>query len=469
MTMLGIEINDAAIFAVDGRGEPVSSPGYAIAGDDGILVGFDAWKMARLHPRQTTNRFWCDLSDQPLTKFADGQISSADLAHAQLQHLCGQFAGDLEGAVFAVPAYWSGEQLGLLLGIAEDLAIPVKGLVDSAVAATRREYRGRELLHLDATLHELTITRITQSGNSALGDRLTVDRVSVVGLERTCTEFIASQFVRSTRFDPLHDGKSEQYLYDNLYSWLSRLQHEKDIALTIEFGGNEFNTTVNRTELANRITEYMEPALQQVRNLLAVGTPTGLQVSNRLANFPGLIDALAQLPQASVFVLEPAAAAFGALYRARHLVTSDEGVGLTTALPWDQPAVDFQESSGDSTEVAPALERRPTHVLFEGYAYRLGDRAFSIGSELSPGEYGIALAGGTNGVSRRHCTVRIGTHGIEVTDHSRYGTRLNGHLIEGAAILQSGDILSLGNPPIEFHLITEVAADRDGRLTSDGA
>jgi len=469
MTILGVELNDAAVIAVDGRSEPVSSPGYAVARDGEILVGFDAWKQARLHPRQTTNRFWHELSDQPLAIFGDGRISSADLAHAQLQHLCGEFAGDLEAAVFAVPAHWSGEQLGLLLGIAQDLAIPVKGLVDSAVAATRREYRGGELLHLDASLHELTITRIAQSGECSLGKRLTVDRVNIVGLERACTEFIAARFVQSTRFDPLHDGRSEQYLYDNLYSWLSRLQREKDISLSIESGGNEFSVTIRRTELANRIIEFFEPALQQVRNQLAVDIPTGLQVSSRLADFPGLIDALAQLSQVSVFVLEPAAAASGALSRGQHLVTSDEGVGLTTALPWDQPAVDIQKSFGDAIESVPALERRPTHVLFDGYAYRLEQRAFSVGLELSPGEFGIALPGGTQGVSRRHCTIRVGTQGVEVVDHSRYGTRLNGHVIEGAAILQSGDVLSLGSPPIEFHLITEVAAERGNRLTSDGA
>ena len=43
-----------------------------------------------------------------------------------------------------------------------------------------------------------------------------------------------------------------------------------------------------------------------------------------------------------------------------------------------------------------------------------------------------------------------------VTDHSRFGTSLNGHAIDGSAILQVGDILSLGSPPRELQLITEV-------------
>ena len=46
-----------------------------------------------------------------------------------------------------VPGYWSTEQLGLLLGIAGELRIPVAGLLDSAVGATRSHYQGREFFH----------------------------------------------------------------------------------------------------------------------------------------------------------------------------------------------------------------------------------------------------------------------------------------------------------------------------------
>jgi hypothetical protein len=54
-------------------------------------------------------------------------------------------------------------------------------------------------------------------------------------------------------------------------------------------------------------------------------------------------------------------------------------------------------------------------------------------------------------------------------DHSRFGTRLNGHRVDGSAILQSGDVVSLGNPGSEFLLITEVTADSSSQVESDGA
>ncbi len=458
MAILGIELNDAALAVCDGQSAPVTAPGYAVATDGGVIFGGEAWKTARLHPRRTTNRFWCEISDQPLAKFMDGQFGAADLAHDQLRQLIAGFGKAIDGAVFAMPPQWSTEQLGLLLGIAQDLALPVTGFVDSAVAATRREYQGGALLHLDASLHGLTITRMHQAGKSSVDTRRSIDRLGIDGLERVCVEFIASQFVDSTRFDPLHDGESEQYLYDNLHAWLSQLNREDRLALTVEYAGNEFKAGLKKADLAGRISAYIEPVVQQVRSLLSVGVPAALQVGDRLASFPGVVEALGRISRVSVFVLESAAAAKGALARADSLPDTGAGVRLTTALPWDQPPVCVEVAAGDAAAITTATSERPTHVMFGGRAYRLEKSPFNIGSALSPGDYGVMLDGGQSGVSRRHCTIQISAHGVEVVDNSRYGTRLNGHMIDGAAILQSGDVLSLGNPVSEFLLITETTA-----------
>jgi hypothetical protein len=469
MTILGIDLNDAGILIVDGQTESVSAPGYAVARDREILVGYDAWKLARLHPRRTTNRFWQDLSDQPVENLLGGEVSTADLAHAQLENLCAGFRDGLEGAVFVVPAHWSNEQFGLLLGIAEDLAIPVLGLVDFAVAATRCEYPGRTLLHLDASLHEVTISQMNQTGGSSIQDRRTIDQAGVDQLERACIELMARQFVETTRFDPLHDGQCEQYLYDNLYTWLDELKARDHVKMKIPFGGNEFEAAVNAADVAARIIDFVEPVVQNVRSLLSVGVPVAIQVTHRLATFPGFVEAMAGMAQVSVFVLEPGAAALGALNRVNRLSSVAGGVRLTGSLPWDRPAMAFDGSVTDSQTVASGAERRPTHVLYEGRAYRLSSEAFYIGSELAAGDYGATLDGRLSGISRKHCSIRVGDHGVEVVDHSRFGTRLNGHRVDGSAILQSGDVVSLGNPGSEFLLITEVTADSSSQVESDGA
>jgi hypothetical protein len=469
MTILAIDLNDSGILVVDGQTEPASAPGYAVARGSEILVGYDAWKLARLHPRQTTNRFWQNLSDQPLENLMGGGVSTADLAHAQLENLCAGFRDGLEGAIFVVPAHWSNEQLGLLLGIAEDLSIPVIGLIDFAVAATRCEYEGRALLHLDASLHELTISQMNQAGGSTIQDRRTIDQVGIDRLERACIELMAGRFVETTRFDPLHDGQCEQYLYDNLYTWLDELKVRDCIQITIPFGGNQFEAAIEAADVAARVTDSVEPVVQNVRSLLSVGEPVAIQVSHRLATFPGFVAAMAGMAQVTVFVLESGAAALGALNRLNRFASVEGGVRLTGKLPWDRPAMAFDGSVPELQIGASDDNRRPTHVLYEGRAYRLSSQAFYIGSELAASDYGAALEGGVSGISRKHCSIRVGDQGVEVVDHSRFGTRLNGHRIDGAAILQSGDVVSLGKPTREFLLITEVIADSSGQVESDGA
>ena len=464
MTILGIDLNDAAITVVGGSRELASVPGYALARDGGMLFGLEAWRQAHLHPRQSMNQFWREFSEQPLSKAYKDHASSADLVHAQLEQISADFPAELEGVIFAVPAYWVPAQLGLLLGIAEELAIPVRGLVDSAVAATRREYPGRELLHLDMSLHDLAITRILQDGRSSLGDRWTMDQFGVVTMERVCAEYIAERFVESTRFDPRHDASSEQYLYDSLYVWLGQLSRQASLDMNVEFGGNEFSTARERTSLQKRLVDSFSPVIQQMRSLMNAGTPFAIQVDQRLANFPGLVESIARLSQVAVYVLEPAAAAWGALHRAGYFAQSGAGVSLTTALQWDQGAIPFEETSGDASSNQAEAPERPTHLLFNGRAYRLGPQVFYIGTDLSAGEFGARVREGI-GVSRRHCSIRIGDHGVELVDHSRYGTRLNGHVIDGSAILHIGDVLSVGQPTSEFHLIAEVTAGAD----TDGA
>ena len=98
----------------------------------------------------------------------------------------------------------------------------------------------------------------------------------------------------------------------------------------------------------------------------------------------------------------------------------------------------------------------PTHVVFSGRAWRLGAEAVQIGTELGETEYGIHLGGRAQAVSRRHCSIQQEDGRVMVHDQSRYGTLLNGHRIAGSAVLQAGDVLSLGQPPLEFALIAEV-------------
>ena len=58
------------------------------------------------------------------------------------------------------------------------------------------------------------------------------------------------------------------------------------------------------------------------------------------------------------------------------------------------------------------------------------------------------------GVSRRHCALQLENGQCVVRDFSRYGTFLNGHKLDGSAVLQIGDLIRVGMPGYELRLIT---------------
>jgi hypothetical protein len=450
MRTLAIDFNDACLTGVADGQLRFAEPGYALAPDGETIFGHGARAVARRYPRRLQNRYWAELSEAPLAAPVGEALTAADLAHAQLSGLWRDYAADCDAAIFAVPAAWSAEQLGLLLGIAQEEGIRVAGFVDAAVAATRREYPGREVLAVEAGLHATDLARMLQDGQAGIGDRYLLTDLGIDNLERVAMRYFAGCFVAQARFDPLHDAESEQLLYDRLDSWLEELTRSTQASVELATGAGSVQAQVAQADLAAQVTEACQPLLQRMRALLRAGRPTALQLGARLAAFPGVVAALSALPDSAVFVLEPGAVARGA---GRAVGRSQDGVvRLISRLPWDQPP------APDIATQQPAGTTVPTHLLDGSRAYRLGTRPFSIGTVLAPGDYGLALDDALAGVSRNHCSVRQEAGRMVLVDHSRYGTRLNGHPIDGSAVLQAGDVIAVGSPPREFRVVIEVEA-----------
>ena len=466
MTTIAIEFNDADLMAAgpDGVLGPGnnSEPGYATANGGTPLFGRAARCQARLRPRETHNRFWRELSSRPMAGLTGSAVTSADLVHSHLQSLWHGWSAGVSGVIFIVPAYWSQEQLGLLLGLGEELAIPVIGLVDSGVAATRCRYEVDDLLHIEASLHEIAITRMKQGVGAAIDSRQLIDGIGIERLERVCVEYIAACFLERTRFDPLHDATSEQSLYDGLYEWLRVLQRSDSVTAILDRGDDEYNVLIERDGLFRALASCCEPLMQHLRSCLMTGRSVAIQITDRLARFPGVVETIEQLPQVAVFILEPAAAARGALSRGVQFTRSNGGVPFKNTLRWDQPTVAVITAEQSSQQASMAV---PTHIQHAAHIYRIGQLPVCIGSELTAGEYGIDLSADSRGISRRHCSIQIGANGVELVDHSRFGTRLNGHNINKIAVLQAGDIVSIGEPSVDLKIVAEVTAQDSG----DGA
>jgi len=76
-----------------------------------------------------------------------------------------------------------------------------------------------------------------------------------------------------------------------------------------------------------------------------------------------------------------------------------------------------------------------------------------MGTHPDTGERWLDLPQDMPGVSRRHCEIALANGQCVVTDHSRYGTFLNGHRVDGSAVLQVGDVLRIGTPGVEMRMI----------------
>ena len=169
--------------------------------------------------------------------------------------------------------------------------------------------------------------------------------------------------------------------------------------------------------------------------------PSGvtLAVSHRRA------DTLKARVGGEVFLLEPGATARGLVARCAPQRQAG-GVTLARHLPWDQAPVTIETASAGSG-------LQPTHILLQSKAVAVNGSVLSLGTQPAEGERWLDLGQDMAGVSRRHCDIVAANGQCVVTDHSRYGTFLNGHRIDGSAALQTGDVIRVGTPGVELRLI----------------
>jgi hypothetical protein len=453
LTRSAVHINDAAITLLTGEQISYREPGFALLDDRQLTTGSEAFANARIHPRRIHHRYWTSLGTEPLSVQRFSHLSAADLVSRQLEQMWRAAGGDTRELVVAVPAYMDTGQLGLLLGIAGELGIPVVAMVDAAVAATRREYRNAVPVHIDMSLHVTTLTRLAQPG------RALVDRVEVLtecglhALYDLWLNALADAFVQQSRFDPLHTAETEQMLLNNLAGWLAQAARAPRVALEIRYGGIEHKAEIESLALVGAAAPIYQPVASKLRALYRAEDTPAIQVTDRIARLPGLTDMLKARVGGEVFVLEPGATARGALARYREASGKGSGISLRRQLPWDQSAAAVERD-----ETARVHAGVPTHLLFGSKAFEIGSAPLVLGSQSTEHERTITLGSDMPGISRRHCSLRLLNGQCVLEDHSRYGTFLNGHRIDRSTVLQVGDSLRLGSPGYEFHLITTDAA-----------
>jgi hypothetical protein len=452
MTFLSLELNDAKLRLARGDaagGELIAeSEGYAVIEGAELLTGIDAKRRARLRPIFSYNRFWRDLGVNELPRGNELARTPADLAFAHAEALLGPHRANHEGLLLALPAGYTRDQLGLLLGVLGETGLAVDGLVDAAVAAVALQPAGARVLHLDLELHNAVLTLLENGAELRRSQGELLPRHGLLALEEAWVEAIAVTFVRRTRFDPLHDARNEQALWNGLPQWLAAL--EQAPAAEVELGDRD---TLHKVEFArDALLAAAEPRyaalLAFVQQQCPAGVQTDVVLSDRAAAMPGLLGHLSTLPSATVRALPPGAAALGALQYVEEIRRPPGQVSLVTRLKSRAVVASASPASGTSSV---AEHDRPTHVLFHGRAHPISTVPLLVGA--APDHARALRIPAGPGISRTHCAI-VGRDGHAwLEDRSTYGTLLNGSPVRGAVVLRVGDQVRVGSPGVTLDLI----------------
>jgi hypothetical protein len=450
MNLLGLELSDAGILVAGDEParllrvdeDALESPGFALPEKKRLVTGRAAEGRARLFPRQIMNRFWDQLSTDPLDRPLPSAANQAEIACAHLTHIWDRVRHVGNALVIAVPGFFQRTQLGLLLGMAQELGIPLQGFVSLPVAAAVPGCESLQL-HVDVQLHRWEVSVLQAEGRLEFKEAFTLNEKGLEGLYKLWVQAAAAEFVRMTRFDPLHSAETEQELYRRLPSVLAALQHEQAAAIAIAAGRSSYSISLMRAmvlETARPVYDELLAAVHDARRRhAAAGTAAAVALSQRVVRLPGIRERLAQMPDTRIVELPAGAAALAlpALWRELTDGRRPAGASFFSSRPWSATA---HVSAAGQTPPA----RRPTHLLYRNLAYPIAPNPLTIGTALPAEGHGIRIEGDAGGIDPRHCTVQLQDGQAVLTDLSSGATFLNERRVGSPEPLHVGDAIRLG-------------------------
>jgi hypothetical protein len=459
--LLALELIDSGLLLARSRGEDgevlAEVPGFAVLDDDRTRTGTEAADRVRLKPLLAHTNFWRGVGTEQLTRPSRLVRTTADIAFAQAEALLGQYKG--ESVLLAVPAGYGREQLALLLGVINETGVTVAGLVDAALAACSLEPAPARLLHLDLELHQAILTVLEYTGGERSGLKRSRYEIAlrngVLDIQQTLMQFIAETFISKTRFDPLHDAGTEQRLVDSLPAWLAQLREQEQITISMQFGDRPLEIEIERAQLIAAVERHYVELLRLVQAARVAGMQIELRLSPRIVAFPGLLERFGTLRDCEIRLLPRGAAASGTLQNEATIGRPDS-LALVYHLPVARAT--GGEASAAQSEATPA-PLRPTHLLFQGRAWRISEQPLVIGWSIDTGRRALTLPSASPGLSRSHCTVVRRNGAVMIEDHSTYGSYVNEERVAGRTALTVGDRLRLGSPGVTLELIQLVNDD----------
>ena len=460
-----IDIHDTHLTLFDGDTALLQSPGHAVISPRELLIGEPAAAEWRRNPRNSISGFWSRLSMDALPVTGHQARSWADLAWAQLDDL-GKRASSagirMEEVIFAVPPGFSADQLAVLLGVAQQCPFRTVGLVDSIAAAWAGQGVGGDGgLALDFAFSGCTLLRVAVNDEQASATVLTeFADAGILALQNSWVALLADQFVNETRFDPLHDGTTEQFVYESLPGWLESLKHQNEADLEISHRGNTHRITLSRAAVAERSSVRLQAVAAALRSKAMPDEQ--LWLGHHAPQLPG---ADAAVGHAVAGQLDGRAVARGINANIERIVTSDSEAGLAwvSSLPMPasravpvasptspQPQPDVPRPAPTTTsrvpgealapstiQPMPAPPDAPTHLLAGAQAWPLTHATLHVGSAGGSGRWATLP-----GLPRHLCDLEMVDGGVQLSNRHDAGTLVNGVCVTGRHMLRTGDSLA---------------------------
>ncbi len=389
------------LVASEHGGGPLGWMGLAYHDGQKYSFGRTAEGVWLVHPRQICHHFWSRLSREASTLSVEGKAPSfSQLAYFFLRDLQEKIvaAGPMEKVVLAVPGAYlkdaatEDERVGLLLGMASELKLPLVGVLDMACAAlcdARVDYfdPSLPLLVVDIHLHgaEITLMR-TEDSRPARKEFSYLPQTGCAELLRHITTAMGNRFLRHTTFDILEDGRIEQVFYRQCKEFL--LSRAAQHHYQLNTSNRHYELVATREQLAADTAGFVQALVQGTQALLHKnsGRPglCTVALTDRVALLPAIAARFRAAGFAHVLRLPGGAAAMGAATVAATRPVMDDlaAVPVEVTAPVAQ---DRRERRAPLTLHVLKVRHNagvppPTHAISEGQGHALnGQPAFTIG------------------------------------------------------------------------------------------
>jgi len=441
-------INDSDISLFQDGVICYQEPGYAFVDNHGIQIGKEAIGKSRIFPKNIENEHWLNLSTSKLKSNNSHHYSSADLVSHQLEEIQSVLNQDTS-IIVLVPPYMTNDQLSLFLGIANDLNLSIIAFIDSSVAASRYQYTDAKLVHIDLHLHNMSVSLLSQEGKVKVDESIMIENCGQTAFYKAWINMISAAFIDQCRFDPLHSAESDQAIIDGLPLWVSDSIKKVTVEISVKYGNQIYEIEIESAKFYEAAKPLYRLLTNRLRSIFSVNDLPAIQLTNQVAQLPGVIDVLKNSLSSSVYVLDAGEIEKGALSRYSKEKSKNSSLKLQKSLDWDKPSVTVDRISKKLKN-----SDRPTHLLYENIAYKIDQSPIMVGSNPTDSDTTIRIKSEITGISRNHCSFVMKDNNCIVCDHSRYGTYLNDQRIQNNTILHNGDLIRIGSPGINLLMIS---------------